>query len=499
MAGPTVGFDVFYDEQCEVCQAFASWLRLLDRRARVRCVGLGVDALRARGLDGRLDECLRDLHVVRHDGRTYVGWDAVAALARLFPSTWILGALGAVPPLSSLARRLYRWVADHRYAVSKCRGGACRAARPRVVRERALGRAFWSCYTLGMLVRAPLVIAAECGALAANAVGFAATYRRRVELLGGRLTLLFLGGWPADLVPLTFGERFAAVLYDGVLIDPGSPRMRASLARHLRRLPPKTVRALVATHHHEEHVGNLDWAADETGAPVVLGDATAHRVRAGLQLPWIRRWIIGQPEPLRGAIARLDRVLPTQSGRLEVLPAPGHCDDHVVLYDPAAKLLLAGDAFMGQYFATPNADVDSMRWIETLERLCALDVEILVEGHGHVRTLRRDIPDAPGVVIREDPRRALADKLAFLRWVREQVVSGLDEGLAVRMIEASCFPWGRRRTWESFVGDELARLVSGGEFSRTELVRSFVRAPGDTGLLPTVFELRSRGPTGAAR
>ena len=496
---PTASFDVFYDEQCEVCQAFASWLRLLDRRGRARCVGLSADALRARGLDARLDECLRDLHVIRHDGREYVGWDAVAALARLFPATWVVGALGSVPPFRALARRLYRWVADHRYAVSKCRGGACRVAQPRVVRERAQGRAFWSCYTLGMLVRSPLVIAAECGALVSNAAGFAATYRRRVELLGGRLSLLFLGGWPADLVPLTFGERFAAVLYDGLLIDPGSPRMRASLARHLRRLPPNAVQAVVATHHHEEHVGNLAWAAAATGAPIVLGDGTARHVRAGHRLPRARRWIIGQPEPLDGAIERLDRSLATRHGRVDVMPAPGHCDDHVVLYDPHAKLLLAGDAFMGRYFATPNADVDSVRWIETLERLCALDVEILVEGHGHVRTLRRDVPDVPGVVIREDPRRSLAEKLAFLRWVREQVVSGLDEGLPVRMIEASCFPWGRRRTWESFVGDELARLVSGGEFSRTELVRSFVRAPGDAGVLPTVFELRSRGPTGAAR
>jgi hypothetical protein len=125
-------------------------------------------------------------------------------------------------------------------------------------------------------------------------------------------------------------------------------------------------------------------------------------------------------------------------------------------------------------------------------------VEVLVEGHGHVRTLRRDIPDVPGVVIREDPRRALTDKLAFLRWVREQVLSGLDESLPVRMIEASCFPWGRRPTWESFIGDEFARLVSGGEFSRTELVRSFVRSPGGA-VLPTVFELRSRGPAGGAR
>jgi glyoxylase-like metal-dependent hydrolase (beta-lactamase superfamily II) len=171
------------------------------------------------------------------------------------------------------------------------------------------------------------------------------------------------------------------------------------------------------------------------------------------------------------------------------LPAPGHCADHVVLYDPETRVLLAGDAFMGTYFATPNADVDSVRWLETLERLLDLDVEILVEGHGHVRTLRADVPDIPGVVIREDPKVALREKLAFMRWVREQVASGFAEALPVRAIEATCFPWGRRRAWESFLNDEIARLVSLGDFSRTELVRSFVRARG-SGSLPTVFEVR---------
>jgi glyoxylase-like metal-dependent hydrolase (beta-lactamase superfamily II) len=84
------------------------------------------------------------------------------------------------------------------------------------------------------------------------------TFRRRIDFPGGKLSLLFLGGFPFDVVPLLFGELFTAILYDGVLIDPGSPRMRRSLARHLRRLPKGSVCGVAATHHHEEHVGNLN-------------------------------------------------------------------------------------------------------------------------------------------------------------------------------------------------------------------------------------------------
>ena len=51
---------------------------------------------------------------------------------------------------------------------------------------------------------------------------------------------------------------------------------------------------------------------------------------------------------------------------------------------------------MGSYFATPNPDVDSRKWLARgYERLMELDIEILVEGHGHIHTLRSDIPDCP--------------------------------------------------------------------------------------------------------
>ena len=120
-----------------------------------------------------------------------------------------------------------------------------------------------------------------------------------------------------------------------------------------------------------------------------------------------------------------------------------------------------------------------------------LDVEILVEGHGHIHTLRPDFPDFPGVVVREAPKAAMAKKIAYLRWLREQIESGFQEGLPIRAIEASCFPWGKRSSWESCASDECIRLLSLGHFSRTELVRSFVRP--DANQLPTVYQVRMHG------
>jgi glyoxylase-like metal-dependent hydrolase (beta-lactamase superfamily II)/predicted DCC family thiol-disulfide oxidoreductase YuxK len=483
-------YRVLYDGQCEICQACVSWLKALDLEKRTVCLPISADVLSS--VDSRLsmEDCLRQLHVVTPEGEILVGWDAVANLARLFRPTWLIGALVVRFPIRNAGRLLYGFVARNRYSLSKCRGGACTVAKPNVVRRQARLGAFWSCYTLGFFIRLPLVMWSGIAAAAQRASIFMRTYRGRLDLLDGKLTILFLNGMLPNTVPLLFGELFTTVLYDGVAVDPGSPKMRRSLSRHLRRLKPRITK-IVATHAHEEHVGNLNWLSELTSAPVYVTELTARFLTPFKKLPWVRAMIIGQPPDLKQPYQLLGEIVETESRQLRVIPAPGHCDDHIVLYDPKEKLLLAGDAFMGSYFATPNPDVDSRKWIESLERLMELDIEILVEGHGHIHTLRADIPDFPGVVVREDPKIALSQKLDYLRWLREQIEAGFQEQLPVRVIEASCFPWGNRTSWESCATDECIRMLSLGHFSRTELVRSFVRTNSEA--LPTVYEVRLSG------
>jgi hydroxyacylglutathione hydrolase len=484
-------FKVFYDGQCEICQACVSWLQILDTRRVTQSIPIDADLLSQ--FDPRLDvaSCLRELHVLGPDGRLYTGWDAVARLARLFPLTWILGAVGSVPPFKQLGRLAYGFVARNRHSLSKCRGGACRVAKPDAVRQQASPGAFWTCYTTGFFIRLPLVVWSAIRSEFKRVSVFFTNYQRRVDLLGGKLTILYLNGFLPNAVPLLFGELFTAILYDGVIVDPGSPKMRRSLSRHLRRIPAGTIQSIVATHAHEEHIGNLNWLAEKTSAPIYVSSMTAKFLQPPARLPWVRKVIIGQPPSLREPFSLLQEYLPTRSGTLRVIPTPGHCDDHVALYDPAEKVLLAGDTFMGTYFATPNPDVQSRIWLDTLQQLSKLEIDILIEGHGHIHTLRADIPDMPGIVIRERPMDAIAEKLEYMRWLREQIETGIEEGLAIRMIEASCFPWSRKSAWESFASDEMIRLLSLGHFSRTELVRSFVRKPAEA--MPTVYQVRFYG------
>ena len=287
-----------YDGQCEICQAFVSWLRLLDRKDQVAALPIDAETLAQVHPDLKLDDCLRELHVISPCGQVYCGWDAVAVLARLFPPTFLIGRLGRMPPFRWIGIAGYRFIARNRYAISKCRGGACRVARPEQVRRKTFFATFWSCYFVGLLLRMPLIVGAGARELGGQVVTHLRTFRRRFDFLGGKLSIAFLGGIPPDVVPLLFGELFTAIIYDGVLIDPGSPRMRRSLTRHLGRLPSGAIQCVVATHHHEEHVGNLSWAMRRLSVPLYVSAATAKLLQSPWRLPWVRAAIIGQPDAL---------------------------------------------------------------------------------------------------------------------------------------------------------------------------------------------------------
>ena len=176
------GYRVLYDGQCEICQACVAWLRTLDREEKTLPLPINPEILSAVDSRLKLDECLRQLHVVTPEGEILVGWDAVASLARLFRPTRIIGTLGQWFPFRSIGRQFYGFVATNRYSLSKCRGGACRVAKPEAVRRQARLGAFWSCYTAGFFIRFPLVMWAGIKAAMRRISIFARTYHQRLDL-----------------------------------------------------------------------------------------------------------------------------------------------------------------------------------------------------------------------------------------------------------------------------------------------------------------------------
>jgi len=123
-----------------------------------------------------------------------------------------------------------------------------------------------------------------------------------------------------------------------------------------------TVRYLISSHSHKDHVAGNDFLIERTSAPVVMHESTTH------------------PCTVR---VKDNEKLPVGNLRLRFLHTPGHIPDHVCIL--AEDKLLTGDLlFVGKVGGTgaqfPGSD-PRQQW-DSLQRLMQLDHTIEVwPGH----------------------------------------------------------------------------------------------------------------------
>jgi glyoxylase-like metal-dependent hydrolase (beta-lactamase superfamily II) len=154
------------------------------------------------------------------------------------------------------------------------------------------------------------------------------------------------------------GDRKAK---EAVLIDPSyAPEMlvQRALDQELK------ITHIINTHGHHDHTNGNAEARKLTGAPVA-----AHP---------------GSPEKPQVALAD-EQELPLGALRLKFYHVPGHCDDHLVVYEQTYQLLITGDLlFVGKIGGT-NSDHDARLEWNSLQRLLKLlpDGATVWPGHDY--------------------------------------------------------------------------------------------------------------------
>lgn len=336
---------------------------------------------------------------------------------------------------------------------------------------------FWLRYWFWFLLLLPWMLLRQLVQSAHELLGALWTWNRRVDLGRRSLSLVYMNSLRSLAVTTVFGERFGAIQYHDVLIDPGPLFGRRRLRRHLLDHAGE-ISAIVATHAHEEHIGNVALAHDLTGATVHGSAVTLAAISRPELLSAARRLFIGQPAPTElRHLVRLGARLDTPIVSLAVIESPGHCEGHASLFDPETGILFAGDSFLHAVFTCPNKDVSGDQWIQTLEQYARLPIRTMIGTHGCVFSVDEAIPGRWFVVRRVAPLALINDKLRFLRWARDVVAEGERRRLPYSVIEACLFPWYRWWSWSTWFRDEGSRLFSVGEFSRTHFVRSLSHTP----------------------
>lgn len=146
-----------------------------------------------------------------------------------------------------------------------------------------------------------------------------------------------------------------------VLVDPGANFDIVS------RLTDRAIEpaALILTHTHPDHVGNLADVVEAFETPVWAFDATNEEIDHALQ---------------DGDTLHLG------DQEYRALHTPGHAPDHLCLYSPAASVLFAGDLIFqnGSFGRTDLPNADRTQLVQSLDYVLETVEPTLAELHaGH--------------------------------------------------------------------------------------------------------------------
>ena len=225
-------------------------------------------------------------------------------------------------------------------------------------------------YTLRALARDPYAETAAWGRTLSATPEAQGGHVPRIEVHPG--FLLYPVRTPT-IAPATHTNCLVIGGPEVVIVDPGSPypEEQDALDRALDAVltEGRTVRAIVVTHHHADHLGGVDRLRDRLAAPVWAHGFTAPFCRADRTLAGGETIDLAADGGRRWA--------------LEVLHTPGHTPGHLALYERESGTIVAGDLVSGLGTVVIDPPEGEMAaYLESLRRLLDLPATVILPGHG---------------------------------------------------------------------------------------------------------------------
>jgi glyoxylase-like metal-dependent hydrolase (beta-lactamase superfamily II) len=181
---------------------------------------------------------------------------------------------------------------------------------------------------------------------------------------------------------------------EAIVVDPGSdiPRILNVLERH-----ELTVKQIVVTHAHIDHIAGAVELKRLTGAPILYNQLDLPLVAMmSVQAGWlgVETPEVAEPDdsPKDGDIVVAGDVSGT------IILTPGHTEGSLCLYLPDKEVLIAGDTlFAGSIGRTDLPGGDTRQLLDSIrDRLLPLPDETrVIPGHGESTTIGRERKSNP--------------------------------------------------------------------------------------------------------
>ena len=186
--------------------------------------------------------------------------------------------------------------------------------------------------------------------------------------------------------------------HEAIVVDPGDDisRIVATLQRH-----SLTVKQIIITHAHIDHIAGAQRLQQLTGAPILYNQLDLPLVKMmDIQAAWLG---IPTPEVPNPDDTLDDNKIISITGLTgTILHTPGHTQGSVCLYLPQQTLLLAGDTlFAGSVGRTDLPGGNSRQLITSIhDRLLPLpDDTTVIPGHGPGTTIGAERESNPFLTI----------------------------------------------------------------------------------------------------
>jgi glyoxylase-like metal-dependent hydrolase (beta-lactamase superfamily II) len=241
----------------------------------------------------------------------------------------------------------------------------------------------------------------------------------------------------------TFPFKLNVCLYiaDGVLIDAGSANI---LKKAKAILNKEKITCAVLTHVHEDHTGAAAWIKENLKVQVYLHENSIEEASASTDLPLYRRITWGNRDGFTAD--PMPRFIETDKYRFDVINAPGHHKDHIVLHEKNRGWLFTGDLFVSRRQEVAFKDENINDAINSISSILELEFDTMFCGHSGIHKNGRD---------------KLKSKLDYFLTFRQQVVSLREEGMSSEEINTKLFP--KKNLWE---------IISRGEWSTINMVKT---------------------------
>ena len=237
----------------------------------------------------------------------------------------------------------------------------------------------------------------------------------------------------------------SAYLVDDLLIDSGPAYTAEELTGFLK---DKEIKTVVNTHYHEDHVAANALLLERYRVELLAHPLAIEKINQPATLYPYQEEVWGYPVPSKPE--EIGDTVTTRHFHFDVIHTPGHCDDHICLFEKSKGWLFSGDLFVTTQPKVVRPEENQWQIIASLKKVKDLMPRVLFP--------------APGSRIVTDPVPALEEIIRYLEDLGREVIELSNKGLPPDEIRQQIF------------GDEapLAELTQQ-QFSSLNLVKSYLK------------------------